>query len=599
MQAPAGQDIDALYRQHLAQLSARYDEALAATGFDAVLLGAGTELPRIFDDQHYPYCPTPTFLQWLPLRQCRDSALLYRPGERPVLLLYRPEDIWQSWPDIPAGPWLELIDIRLCAERKDIAAELAQQSGQVACIGEPQQWGNEIPPERLNPQRLLQHLNYYRPGRTGWEIACIRAATALAVPGHRAAAQAFRDGEAEFGILLAFLKACGQTENELPYPAIVARNEHGAVLHYQHYDREPGAQHSLLIDAGCQHCGYASDITRTYAHDDPTFTALIEALDAVQQQLAARVGPGVSFADLHAEAHRAIGNVLMDAGIVRTADSDPVADGITPAFFPHGLGHYLGLQVHEIGGHLADTSGAELERDARFPNLRLLRTLESGQVLTIEPGIYFIDSLLDTLRAGPNADALDWTLIDHLRRFGGIRIEDNVLVTDDGQENLTRDGVCRARLNARSAGDYLFEATGLTQLDPDAVQARQVQVAHAPVVEPVTLRAVKRFLADPANLFGQRIGLQRQQVEPFAVLVQEFGRFGARAGRLHEYDPGLAQIETGDIRAALLQVIAGRDLDVQDALPDRDRFLEISDNEVDVVYTMNHAALSELFSLTG
>ena len=134
----------------------------------------------------------------------------------------------------------------------------------------------------------------------------------------------------------------------------------------------------------------------------------------------------------------AIAGLLKDWGLVRGDPDELFETGVSATFFPHGLGHFLGIQVHEVGGFFADATGAEISPPEKFPHLRLLRTLEADQVLTIEPGIYFIDSLLDKLRAEPVAKAVNWKLIDQLKKFGGIRIEDNVVVTSSGAENLTR-----------------------------------------------------------------------------------------------------------------------------------------------------------------
>ena len=105
---------------------------------------------------------------------------------------------------------------------------------------------------------------------------------------------------------------------------------------------------------------------------------------------------------------------------------------------PHGLGHFLGLQVHDVAGHQAAPEGGTKEPPARHPFLRTTRTIEEGQVFTIEPGLYFIPMLLREHRAGDTAACFDWDLVDRLTPCGGIRIEDNVLVTADGHRNLTR-----------------------------------------------------------------------------------------------------------------------------------------------------------------
>jgi Xaa-Pro dipeptidase len=112
---------------------------------------------------------------------------------------------------------------------------------------------------------------------------------------------------------------------------------------------------------------------------------------------------------------------------------------VTSAFYPHGLGHLLGLQVHDMGGFLADDEGTITDPPSGHPYLRLTRILEENQVLTIEPGLYVIDLLLADLAGTPGEKMINRKRIDWLRPFGGMRIEDNVRVTADGCENLTRD----------------------------------------------------------------------------------------------------------------------------------------------------------------
>ena len=108
-------------------------------------------------------------------------------------------------------------------------------------------------------------------------------------------------------------------------------------------------------------------------------------------------------------------------------------------FFPHGLGHYIGLQVHDIGGFQASEDGGTLPRPEGHPYLRLTRTLDAGQVMTIEPGIYFIDLLLAELKQRPEASDVNWEKVDAFRKYGGVRIEDDVACTAGEPENLTRD----------------------------------------------------------------------------------------------------------------------------------------------------------------
>jgi Xaa-Pro dipeptidase len=124
--------------------------------------------------------------------------------------------------------------------------------------------------------------------------------------------------------------------------------------------------------------------------------------------------------------------------VVHMAPEQAVTRGLSSTFLPHGLGHLLGLQVHDVGGFHPAAGAAPIARPEGHPALRLTRPLVPGMVVTVEPGLYFIDSLLQRLKAGPLASAVNWALVESLAPCGGIRIEDNVLVTPTGHENLTR-----------------------------------------------------------------------------------------------------------------------------------------------------------------
>ena len=206
------------------------------------------------------------------------------------------------------------------------------------------------------------------------------------------------------------------------------------MLHYIAYEtRKVIGDTSLLVDAGARYLGYGSDITRTYARGTSPaarrFAELVAALDRVQQQICAAVRPGRAYEDLHDEAHRLVAAMLVDVGLATGSADALVADGVTRALFPHGLGHSLGVVTHDVGMKLVPPRA-----DNKY--LRNTSTIEIGQVFTIEPGLYFIDALVEPLRGKA---PLDWKLVDELRPFGGIRIEDNVVVQERGIRNLTRE----------------------------------------------------------------------------------------------------------------------------------------------------------------
>jgi len=135
--------------------------------------------------------------------------------------------------------------------------------------------------------------------------------------------------------------------------------------------------------------------------------------------------------------------VMHRIGLTRLSGQAALEAGVTQVFFPHGIGHLLGLQVHDVGGVMGDPQGHERERPKGHPFLRLTRMLEPGVVVTVEPGIYLIDTLLAQAHADERRAHIDWAVVDELKPYGGIRIEDNVAATAGKPENMTRDAFAR------------------------------------------------------------------------------------------------------------------------------------------------------------
>jgi Xaa-Pro dipeptidase len=431
-------DFNALYAAHLATLEQRAGEALARGGFDHLVVPSGTLHYQVFDDRDYPYAVNPQFKAWLPLTRVPNSWLVYTPGQRPKVIFYQPFDYWHVVPDAPSGWWVEHFDIHVIRKPEEALALLPKPATRCAILGEPQSALGDYTPN--NPEAVIHYLEYHRSYKTPYEIALMREAQRLGVRGHRAAEAAFREGKSEFGIHMAYCSAVGQDLGELPYNNIVALNEHNAVLHYMELGRTPPPQsRSFLIDAGASFHGYASDITRTYAMDTKgEFQAMIDAVDAAQIGMANGVRAGVDYKQLHIDAHLTLMGILKDFGVITVSPEAALATGVSAAFFPHGLGHPIGLQVHDVAGFAESDRGGKIPRPPGHPYLRMTRVLEPGMVVTIEPGIYFIDMLLDEVKQNGHASSVDWSRVDAFRPYGGIRIEDEVLCTQGDADNLTR-----------------------------------------------------------------------------------------------------------------------------------------------------------------
>ncbi len=429
-----------LYTQHFDHWRARTDAALAANGFDHLLIHSGELHYGFLDDTALPFRVNPHFKLWIPVIDNPNSLLIYTPGEKPKLAFYSPVDFWHKTHPLPDDFWTAHFDITGISTLEDATGLLPGNRANCAFIGEdvalPTGWNIT----QRNPEDLLHHLHYQRACKTEYEIECLRRASRLGARAHRAAEAAFRAGAPEFEIHMAYLAACEHNEAQLPYGNIIALNEHAAVLHYQYQQRnKPESIRSFLIDAGACVLGYNSDITRTYSRQRDEFAALIDAMDEMQQQLCEMARPGNSYPAVHLETHRQVGRVLAEFGI---ADGSPEAlleSRVTSAFFPHGVGHYLGAQVHDAGGLIADVKGTPSPRPEGHPYLRLTRDIEIGNVFTIEPGLYFIPSLLNELRKQPGGKQVNWSKVESFIPFGGIRIEDNIAVHEHGNENLTRD----------------------------------------------------------------------------------------------------------------------------------------------------------------
>lgn len=422
-----------LYSAHVKALQAGYEAALAAHGYDALVLCSGTATARNrFDDQYWPLNPTPAFLHWVPLFEA-DAYLVVRPGKKPTLIRTVTDDFWEAVaPPESDHFWSELDVVEIGPGR---AADVLPGGKVCVVTRDP----GMSPPGEVNPAPMIAALDLVRTRKTAYEIECLAEASRRAARGHAAVAREFAAGTpSELELHLAYLRASSQDDAWAPYKNIVALGAHSAVLHYVAYTTEQIAgDTSLLVDAGAKCLGYGSDITRTHVRGDGAgakrFGDLVSHVEAVQQDVIRRIVPGLAYEELHDDTHRLLAVALRELGLGKGSADELVDKGVTRALFPHGLGHSLGVCVHDVGMK---------PRPPRPENkfLRNTSVIEVGQVFTIEPGIYVIDALVKPLQADASTRALvDWPMLEELRPFGGVRIEDNVVVEAHGTRNLTRE----------------------------------------------------------------------------------------------------------------------------------------------------------------
>ncbi len=420
-----------LYQEHIAVLTNRYEDAMVHFGLDAIVLASGEKSYYFQDDHTHPFQAYSGAQQWLPFTIGAETYILLQTGKKPTLVWPVRDDFWHAPNPIPSGDWQQDWDVSLARRTDKWFTALPKN---VAWLG-PQPMTFAVPCEGLKA-----YVDFAKAVKTPFEIQAMRQANLRGATGHIAAKEAFLAGMSELEIHLAFLQASQQTAAQEPYPGIVGLNEHAAVLHYEHKAIEKMANsRTLLIDAGANEHGYASDITRTFVRHDDDFSALVNDLDTMEQKLCRSAVAGVSFRDLHKDTLAGIATLLHDHKICTLGVEEQLAKRIPQVFFPHGLGHLLGLQVHDVGGHQVDQAGTLSLPNDDAPFLRLTKTLEKDMVITIEPGLYFIPMLLDKMQADIKDHGCDMTRIQQFMPYGGIRIEDNVVVKNDLPENLTRE----------------------------------------------------------------------------------------------------------------------------------------------------------------
>ncbi|QJQ96648.1 MULTISPECIES: Xaa-Pro dipeptidase [Halomonadaceae] len=428
-------DTLSLQLDHLRWLESAYGEVMDNVGYDAVLIFSGRSHAHFGDDQHPAFTAFGHFLHWVPLPDMQSSWLVVQPGLSLRLQVHAPADFWHLPLRLPEEPWAECFHVEyVCDDRPPRLPE-----GRVAVIGEVSAELAATLAADLNPDPLCLALDELRVCKSAYEIACLRHANRQALRGHDAARLAFLDGDDELSIHLAYLVAVRQREATLPYQSIVGINEHAGVLHYQHYASEAAAKrHAMLIDAGYRFRGYGADISRTWTGPDAVapFAVLVEELERIKYRLIALLRPGLSFVEVHDRMHAMLGELLVDQGLVHCSAEAAVSQGITRAFCPHGVGHLLGLQVHDVAGR-RHANGTPLPPPSLSPALRLTRELDAEMVVTVEPGLYFIPMLLEPLRDGNAGKSIDWTLVERLIPHGGIRTEDNIRITPQRPDNLT------------------------------------------------------------------------------------------------------------------------------------------------------------------
>ncbi|KAI0190253.1 putative Xaa-Pro aminopeptidase pepP [Xylaria flabelliformis] len=284
---------------------------------------------------------------------------------------------------------------------------------------------------------LAEAIDECRVVKDDYEIALIKKANDISSAAHKAVLESVRKARNEYELEGVFIGNCTrQGAKKQAYPSIVASGRSAATLHYVHNDKELAGKDLLLLDAGSEWDTYASDITRTFPISG-RFTeqsrAIYEIVLQMQNDCIKMLKEGVWWDDVHVRAHEIAIDGLLSLGILKGDRKEILEARTSTAFLPHGLGHYLGMDTHDTGGHPNYS-----DPDPMFRYLRVRRNLPAGSVVTVEPGIYFCEFIIRPYLKDPkHSKYIDEKVLGNYWDVGGVRIEDNIVITKDGSINLT------------------------------------------------------------------------------------------------------------------------------------------------------------------
>jgi Xaa-Pro aminopeptidase len=424
-----------------------------------ILLYLGNDLsPMNYPENTYPFRQDSTFLYFWGIDLPGLAAIIDVDADREILFGGDPtlhDTVWTG-----SQPSLNHLCLKCGLKESAPPDQLQSELKHAVNIGRNVQFLPQYRPENLiKIQTLLgitpSFVNHFvskpfiravvaqRSIKSREEVEQIEAALSITAEMHELAMKMSRPGVSEkevVGTMKALADANGTATS---YPSIFSVE--GQILHNPRHENTMQSGDIIINDTGAESpMHYASDITRTFPVDGKftqkqteIYTVLLNAqLKAIEA-----VRPGVEYREVHALVCHEIGTGLNDLGLMKGDVSEAVAAGAHALFMPHGLGHMLGLDVHDMEDLGEDYVGYTdtIRRSRQFgtSHLRLARALEPGFVLTVEPGIYFIPELIDQWKTqGKFEDFIDYNKVENYRNFGGIRIEDNVLVHDAGKRVL-------------------------------------------------------------------------------------------------------------------------------------------------------------------
>ncbi|MEO7598338.1 MAG: aminopeptidase P family protein [Opitutus sp.] len=414
----------------LAQRRARVGQSLEL-GEGVLLVGAGEPLPLPEGtDQTYPFRSHTEYF-YLAGEECAGGVIAFdphEPGERAwtsfVPDVTEGERVWEGRTQ-PAGSSIATLEPWLATRR----------GRPMAMLGAPLRG---LRADESLSMRVRERFWHARRPKDDAELATLRRGAIATAAGFAHVQSLLQAGVTERQLQIEleaeFFRRGGTRTG---YGTIVGFGSNSAILHFEPGNRAAQPGDFVLVDAGAEVDRYVTDVTRTFVVGPPSSFQrdLYQVVLSAEERAIERCVAGAEWSALHLMTAVDLVEGLVSLGIMRGAPESLVQQEAHTLFFPHGLGHMVGLGVRDASGLLPGRT-----KDAR-PSLRTLRMdlpLAPGYVVTIEPGLYFIPALLnDPKRRSRFKDQVNWTLVEQHLSLGGVRIEDNILVTSDRPENLT------------------------------------------------------------------------------------------------------------------------------------------------------------------
>lgn len=438
---------------------------------------------------------------------------------------------------------------------------------------------------RVDSTSLQHAIDSARVIKDAYEIALIRKANAISSKAHREVLARIRDFKNEAQVEGLFMDVCiSENAKQQAYAPIAASGTNAGTLHYDNNDEPLEGRQLMCLDAGCSWGNYASDITRTFPLSGEWTKEAKEIYDLVERMQEAcikRLGPGVRYLDLHVLAHQIAIDGLLSLGILYNGTKEEIFKaGTSRAFFPHGLGHHVGLEVHDVG-HKELVSVTVFSPNSRpkapsiYPanfylpvyDAKSCRSpvdpssphLDEGMVVTVEPGIYFSAYALEMfyLPSPVHSKYINKKVLARYMPVGGVRIEDDILITSKGYENLTTAPkgdamleIIRSR-NAEPTKFSWFSPPRETHISPPGLELRSSRsrehrtnrypqpLRRAPGISGDALEPMMKPLSSDSDLEtkrGHRRSSGSGDFEPFngPTLFDNFKPAASRAPKMAE-----------------------------------------------------------------